>query len=296
MPDENFEKDLGKSFPSKARVLNPALLRRYVGLLREDTFCKLREGLRNLQRGTLDPRELLIFSNVEFLSLFPPNLHSGDEGTVLELSVECQNGGRPPLFGSLLAIAPKGSFGDETVWATVAGAEEKGQGGRITLFAELCAELNNQTDSSVLAVLLQHAGRTLIAESPAFYRAYAPAIRVLQSMEEKDMPFQKEIVHGETEHTFEFSADCVLDSSCIFNSEGNNKHLLRNMPCDKFLSVLGAMCGSTSPTEGDTPEPVNVEIEGSEVLVQTTLDRSQCRAVQSAFTRRISIIQGPPGA
>ena len=103
MPDENFDKDLGKSFPSKAKVLNPALLRRYVGLLREDTFCKLREGLRNLQRGTLDPRELLIFSNVEFLSLFPPNLHSGDEGTVLELSVECQNGGRPPLFGSLLA-------------------------------------------------------------------------------------------------------------------------------------------------------------------------------------------------
>jgi hypothetical protein len=55
------------------------------------------------------------------------------------------------MFGSLLALAPRGVFSAETLWATVAGAETDGGGKRLTIFAELCA-LNEDSDSAALAV------------------------------------------------------------------------------------------------------------------------------------------------
>jgi hypothetical protein len=61
------------------------------------------------------------------------------------------------MFGSLLALAPRGVFSAETLWATVAGANagQTGQtklGKRLTIFAELCTQLNDDSDSAALAV------------------------------------------------------------------------------------------------------------------------------------------------
>jgi len=83
------------------------------------------------------------------------------------------------MCGSLLAMAPRGVFSGETVWATVADSEKDGK--KIKIFAELCKQLNGESDSAAVAVLLSHSGGITIAESPSFYRAYAPAIRVLQA-------------------------------------------------------------------------------------------------------------------
>jgi len=97
----------------------------YVGLLREDCFAAMRRGLQALRGGTLDERDMRIFTGVSIVGMSPPNVFGGAEGTIIELHAHCEVNPKNIMFGSLLALAPRGSFeAVGLVWATVAGADE----------------------------------------------------------------------------------------------------------------------------------------------------------------------------
>ena len=148
----------------------------FCGLLREDCFSRMRNGLRDLRAGTLDRRDMLVLNGFRVLAMSPPAARGGAEGTVLELAHTKRRDGALPMFGSLLALSHRADFAD-AIWATVAGADNGGKGGPgLHLFIELTPRLNEEdSDASLLAKLLRHSGDICMAQSPTFYRAYGAA-------------------------------------------------------------------------------------------------------------------------
>ena len=252
----------------------------YVGLLREDCLSGMRNGLRHLRRGTLEARDMRVFRSVAVVAMSPPKMFGDSQGTILELSA-ASGRAEPPMFGSLLALAPGGSFSSsDIVWATVAGADLKKDGMR--LYAELCPDLNEEGDAGLVSILLRSSGRIAIAESPTFYRAYAPAIRVLQSMDEETMPFVTEIVSVTVGPSPPQSAasgveepeEELIDASIVFDNIDSSSPI----PTRQFITMLE-----------------NASLEDVHERPATKFDPSQCSAVLAAMQSNVAIIQGPPG-
>ena len=254
----------------------------YVGLLREDCFASMRNGLKALSAGTLDEHEMRVFLGSTVVAMSPPIVRGSMEGTVLELIVPCSETEMksPPMFGSLLLLAPQGDLKSKhLIWATVAGSEVRSAfKDKLCVFAELCSELNADSEASLVGTLLRASGQIMVVESPTFYRAYAPAIQALQSMTEETMPSFELIVKGsETNNSLSEAVgrNISLDASIIFESETRN---LKDVSLDEFLSMLRAQ----------------IFRQGSRDWT-ASLDSSQAKAIHAALTRKISIIQGPPG-
>ena len=280
----------------------------------------MRTGLRDLRAGRLDKvrrlqrnvplcgreahsytraclshllwqRDMRVMNELRVVAMSPPTTRGGAEGTILELSVK-QPPGPLPMFGSLLALSQRANFMD-AIWATVAGTSaESAKGGRLHIFIEVSAQLNETTDAALLASLLRHSGRLFLAESPTFYRAYAPAITQLQQMKAATMPFYHEIVfghHKEIEYfddntidasvvfEIEYFDDNTIDASVVFSAASDSSALAR-MPIHNFCELL---YGATDHYR--------------EHRLKTTLDDSQREAILQAIEQPIAIIQGPPG-
>ena len=258
----------------------------YVGLLREDCFASMRNGLRALGAGALNEHQMRVFLCSSVVAMSPPNLRSKMEGTILEFLVPCNSNAvsRPPLFGSLLLLAPQGHLKSKhLIWATVAGADASHVKGNLRLFTELCSDLNADSEASLVGNLLQASGHIMIAESPTFYRAYAPAIEVLQGMSEASVPSFELIVKGNESNNLVsggFACDgASLDASIVFDC--GEEHNLKSIVLKQFLSMLEEEYGFSG--------------RRSNCFWTTSLDSSQAEAIHSALTRKISIIQGPPG-
>jgi hypothetical protein len=259
----------------------------YVGLLREDCFAAMRSGLAALACNKLDPRDMRVLNGMRVLGMSPPSTMGSISGTVLELrsgSGRSVTLGRPPMFGSLLAIAPHGDF-EQAIWATVAGADTVEDGLRI--FAELTPELNDKTDASLVSTLLRHSGQLTLAESPTFYRAYAPAIKKLQLLTEETMPLIQEVVFAEEAAVVDLDG-MTVDASVIFGATGgpgSKDFSITAMPAKAFCEAL-QIC--SSPISKGRASKGGWDLE-------TGLDPSQCEAARLALTRRLAIVQGPPG-
>ena len=241
----------------------------------------MRSGLQALRCGKLDERDMRVFTAVSVVGMSPPNVFGGAEGTIIELHARCESSAKSIMFGSLLALAPRGSFeAVDLVWGTVAGADELPQTrNELRIFMELGADLNEDSDAQIVSLLLQHSGQIMMVESPTFYRAYAPAIAVLQGMAPSDLPFSEQIIHGLQEDDIGRFAETV-DASIVLSSEseGGSK-LLESMPMPLFITHLRRFSAT--------------HLMSNELT--TMLDCSQSAAILTAMTRRLTIIQGPPG-
>ena len=253
----------------------------YVGLLREDCFAGMRKGLKALRCGNLDARDMRVFTGARLVAMSPPNVFGGAEGTVLELTARCETAAREMMFGSLVALAPRGSFETEgLVWATVAGCDVKKK--ELSIYVELGPTLNEENDAEVVSLLLRHSGSIVIAESPTFYRAYAPAIAALQAMTADDLPFADQIIHGRQEPTRLLYPGATIDASVVFShADESEAAALATMDIPEFTAHLHRL---KSTDRKVAPNGVT-----------TTLDRSQSEALHAAMTGRLTIIQGPPG-
>ena len=266
----------------------------YVTLLRENTFANMRSGLGNLMKGKLDSRDMRIFTGVELVAMSPPSSNSGSGGTVLELRTDRGLGkiGQPPMFGSLLALAPHGSF-EQAVWATVAGTETAK--GSLRIYAELCGRLRmNDTesgslDSAIIADLLRGTGEISLAESPTFYRAYGPAISSLQSQREDRMPFFREIVLGQKGMQRPCLVGIQVNGSIAFKPQDSRHNAaLSRMDAQEFVRALDYF-------SADIQARHHNRLFDGVPLVSTILDPSQCQALKSSLIRGITLVQGPPG-
>ena len=258
-----------------------AYMETYVGLLREDCFAAMRRGLQAHRCGKLDERDMRVFSGVRVVGMSPPNIFGGAEGTIVELHTHCDVNPKNIMFGSLLALAPRGSFDtSELVWATVAGADElPKRRGEVRIFAELASQLNEESEAQLVSELLRFSGQITMAESPTFYRAYAPAIAVLQRMQPADIPFSDQIIRGEQECEDATATllDSTIDASVVLTSAEIE---LESVPMSDFNRVLKRFTDQDSKQLG---------------TFTSALDRSQAAAIHSAMTHRLTVIQGPPG-
>ena len=275
-----------------------AYMETYVGLLREDCFAAMRRGLQALRCGKLDERDMRVFSGVHVVGMSPPNIFGGAEGTILELHAHCEVNPKSIMFGSLLALAPHGSFeAADLVWATVAGADEiPKQKHEVRIFAELATQLNDESDAQLVSLLLRYSGAIMMAESPTFYRAYAPAIAVLQSMKPSDLPFSEQIINALQEDDANALIDSMLDASVVFTSTGAatsaGSQPLECVSMRNFTRTLQHFAEQDSKRLHG--RWTGFEHMASQTLT-SSLDRSQAAAIHSAMTHRLTVIQGPPG-
>ena len=275
-----------------------AYMETYVGLLREDCFAAMRRGLQALRCGKLDERDMRVFTGVHAVGMSPPNVFGGAEGTILELHARCEVNPKSIMFGSLLALAPHGSFeAADLVWATVAGADElPKRKHEVRIFAELATQLNDESDAQLVSLLLRYSGAIMMAESPTFYRAYAPAIAVLQSMKPSDLPFSEQIINALEEDEASTVITSTLDASVVFTSTGPatsaDSQPLECVPMRSFTRTLQLFAEQDS-------KQLHGRWTGFEhmqdQMLTSSLDRSQAAAIHSAMTRRLTVIQGPPG-
>jgi hypothetical protein len=274
-----------------------AYMRTYVGLLREDCFAAMSKGLLALRCGTLDERDMRVFTSVSVVAMSPPNVFGGAEGTILELHAQCDISSRMIMFGSLLALSTDGSFTADLVWATVAGADElpsqgSRQGPSLRVFAELGGQLNDESDAQLVSKLLRHSGQIMMVESPTFYRAYAPAITVLQGMQLADLPFSDQIIHGMQEDDTGQLLTSSLDASIIFDTAHDADSTTVELPCLKSLPMTEFVLALRQLSVSDAKQTV---LQASNLALKTTLDSSQSAAILCAMTRQLTVIQGPPG-
>ena len=274
-----------------------AYMRTYVGLLREDCFAAMSKGLLALRCGTLDERDMRVFTSVSVVAMSPPNVFGGAEGTILELHAQCDVSSRMIMFGSLLALSTDGSFTTDLVWATVAGADElpsqgSRQGPSLRVFAELGGQLNDESDAQLVSKLLRHSGQIMMVESPTFYRAYAPAITVLQGMQLADLPFSNQIIHGMQEDDTGQLLTSSLDASIIFDTAHDADSTTVELPCLKSLPMTEFVLALRQLSVSDAKQTV---LQASNLALKTTLDSSQSAAILCAMTRQLTVIQGPPG-
>jgi len=265
----------------------------YVSLLRENAFANMRTGLHDFGMGKLDSRDMRIYSSVKLVSMSPPATDTRGEGTVLGLRTGGAGGGRLrlPMFGSLLAVAPHGNF-EDVVWATVAGAREVK--GALEIFAELCAGMGyGQADWHVVAKLLRNSGGIAVAESPTFYRAYQPALIVLQNQQEWQMPFFDEIVLGVAGFDQPSIEGMCVDGSVAFKTADPSYDAdLTRIDAIAFVRALDYFASASNLDMDSGSQP---QWFGGVPLQSTVLDASQCEALKSALTRRVTMVQGPPG-
>jgi hypothetical protein len=264
----------------------------YVSLLRENAFANMRASLHDLRKGKLDSRDMRVFKSVKIVSMSPPAANTRGEGTVLGLRMGVSGTGRLrlPMFGSLLALTQRGNF-EDAVWATVAGASDVK--GILEIYAELCGGPSfheNQADSRVVARLLGNSGEIAVAESPTFYRAYEPALITLQDRQEGDMPFFDEIVLGKTGLDQPCIKGMCVDGTVVFEAEDSSYNAkLARIDVLEFVRALDYFAAASNNTEAECRWFGGVPVKS------TTLDASQCEALKSALTRRVTMVQGPPG-
>ena len=244
----------------------------------------MRKGLHALRCGKLDQRDMRVFTNVRVVAMSPPNVFGGSDGTVLELHVRSQTQPAELMFGSLVALAPRASFESaDLVWATVSGADELSKRQELKIFIELTAGLNDDSDAQLVSLLLRHSCQIAMAESPTFYRAYAPAIAALQAMAPADLPFSEQIVYGRQEQALHMLPSTADASFILTSPEGNEG--LTVMDMTDLIHALGHFAGSESK---------QLRLRSS-LTLNTTLDRYQSAAILASLTRRLTTIQGPPG-
>eukprot|EP00667_Euglena_gracilis_P000085 EG_transcript_85 len=241
-------------------------------LEREDCFFPLRSAVHDLQTGTVS-------RDTKFLSFFTAKL----VGVVVADSFQLngffavlqlkQHGKRRAkkglMFGSLLCLSLDNQF-RSLVFATV--AHQDGE----KVFVELCDEDN----AAQALVGMQAAGQMMALESPVYYRAHEPVMRVLQRM--KITAFADELRSGGARVPSPRPQSLPLNARCppeAFEAVGHPS-TAGNCMADLCRQVTAAATMAHS-------QPLKC---GSR-----TLDTTQAQAVAHVLTNRMALIQGPPG-
>ena len=74
------------------------------------------------------------------------------------------------------------------------------------------------TDFEAINMLQYMDNKSIIAESPTYYRAYQPVLKTLQNMTPEGIPFQEELIHcGQSKQPQFFTDASTLDASVVYS-------------------------------------------------------------------------------
>ena len=269
----------------------------YFRLLRHDCFAELMEGIKSLICGAGCLKQQAVHHGVQLLGVQLLGRGTGI-GLGLKLKLGSARGrqGKGRLrHGNLVCLSAKGGFRD-LLWAVVAHYDNKS-----IVCLELCSGSNSTTDAAAVIRLLSSSAIVMV-ESPTYYRAYEPALKVLQSQwgDEVDpsLPFNDIIVHANfrcLEHqsitqNVGITVDLkqVLDKSFSTVVPNHHSPQLSTKRVGKF-SLASIMSVSEAVS---TIQQLMTHDSRSDY---TSLDEAQLSAVKVALENRVAIIQGPPG-
>ncbi|MCO5551811.1 hypothetical protein L7F22_005313 [Adiantum nelumboides] len=245
----------------------------YFRLLREDAFASLKKGIADFSNGRLDPRDMTVWFGVSAIAIhFEQSLPGIVVGLQLTNGQTNHSNSKLPLSGSLLCICDNGGCFRTPIWATAVRCELKTK--RITvLFVELLKESSAYGIPRLKGLSswprILHATSMVVAESPAYYRAYEPVLKALQQLKAEEMPFQSELVLARSpgKPAEYLNSSTILNWSCLTDKDS----------CSTYGEVKAGI---------NAPLPRRV---------QTSLDPTQLDAVNHVLQNQLAMIQGPPG-
>ncbi|KAI5066361.1 hypothetical protein GOP47_0018985 [Adiantum capillus-veneris] len=247
----------------------------YFRLLREDAFASLKKGLADFISGHLDPRDMTVWFGVSAMGVhFEHSLPGLVVG--LQLTDGQANHSHPelPLPGSLLCICDNGGCFRNPIWATAARCELKSKK-QTVLFVEVLkdspASDSPSSQGSPWARIL-HASNMVVAESPAYYRAYEPVLKALQQLDAEMIPFACELVLAKPSK----KPPDYLNGSTVLN-----------------WSSMGAK--DSGSTYGELKAGIHAMVPPIPRGFKSILDQTQIDAVNHVIQHQLAMIQGPPG-
>ena len=250
----------------------------YFRLLKEDAFAALKKGISDFVKGKLNNRDMVVWSSVSVIGVhFGKTLPGMTFGLLVNQKKANKTSPKPPLPGSLLCICDSGGSFINPIWATAESCEQDSKKQKI-LFIDVMDSSptfsgnNNELQSLESWVRILHAESLVVAESPAYYRAYQPVMKALQSLDPKTMPFQEELVHVKSpgKPPAYLNSSTILNWGCLHASAGSNAS-------GSFLAGVDEL--KVKSLSGFT----------------TPLDPTQIDAINHVLENRLAMIQGPPG-
>lgn len=251
----------------------------YFRLMRCEGFGALSDGIGSLLKGKLDARDMNVYKDVAVLGVRFSTQGGADAMTIVLTyrPLVPKRGNRAAaeiMFGNLLCLSLDGSF-SEPLWAVVAHCEV--DGARARTFVQLCTEYNPCDDLSAL-LKLQRSKVTLMAESPTYFNAVRPVLRVLQSHDPNAMPFRSELVDGQRPSHMDASTTAEWPAAPAYITPSTELPTASVFPQQATMSAESFVARLTDPTG-----------------LHTTFDESQRHAMAAALQQRVAVIQGPPG-
>ena len=237
----------------------------YFRLQRADGFSTLCDGIQCFNDGTLDFRDMNIYSNVSLVGY-----SFAFSGLSLALKIhslrQVKDWGKSSFLMSenLLCITTSGDFSDP-IWAKVGFRNSETLNKESIILVDLIDDQNLMSSGSIISKLLSMNGRILMAEAPTMYRSFGPCLSALQKFDMENFPFNDALVFCNDDNTEppEYLKHAKLDLSPIAKDGNYSSNIY--------------------------------EIKEDMHSIQSTLADSQKDAIVHALTNKIAIIQGPPG-
>ncbi|KAI5066363.1 hypothetical protein GOP47_0018987 [Adiantum capillus-veneris] len=214
----------------------------YFRLLREDAFASIKKGLADFTSGHLDPRDMTVWFGVSAMGV---HFEYSSPGLVVGLQLtdaarcELKSKTQTVLFVEVLKDSP--------------------------------ASDSPSSQGSPWARIL-HASNMVVAESPAYYRAYEPVLKALQQLDAEMIPFACELVLAKPSK----KPPDYLNGSTLLN--------------------WSSLCAEdSSSTYGELKAGIHAMVPPIPRGFKSILDHTQIDAVNHILQHQLAMIQGPPG-
>ena len=127
---------------------------------------------------------------------------------------------------------------------------------------------NNELQSLGSWVRILHAESLVVAESPAYYRAYQPVMKALQSLDPKTMPFQEELVHVKSpgKPPAYLNSSTILNWGCLHARDGCNAYGSFLAGVDELK--VKSLSGFTTPLDPTQIDAINHVLENRQAMIQ----------------------------
>jgi hypothetical protein len=269
----------------------------YFRLLRHDCFAELMDGIKSLTFGAGCLKHQAVYQGVQLLGVQLLGRGTGiGLGLKLKLgNVRGRHGKGELQHGNLLCLSAQGDFRD-LLWAVVAQYDKK----RVVC-VELCSDSNSTNDAAAVIRLLSSTAIVMV-ESPTYYRAFEPALKVLQSQwgseVDPSLPFNDIIVHANfncLEHESTQNVGVTVDLKQVLDKSFPTTMPFHHSQLRSIRMQGGELCCTSIMSVNEAVYTIQQLMVHESRSIYTSLDEAQLSAVKAALENRVAIIQGPPG-